>query len=228
MVVAQPHQRGVAIEQHHGVARIAHVDLRHARGHVSHAQRIQQPPRQHRPGRVVGFARRRGQPVDDGQVEVRVIRSVLVDHDAVVVDEIERAVDAPDAQRMALLHGHVHGGRQRAAQQRVGHPRRIHDGVAPLIKVHREHALAAKAVKQRQHLAVREPVISMHHNPLHAEHRHVNDADQGAMRRVAGEAQQHRHRRRAPSPPRPAGALAARLQVRAAESLICRCGDRHQ
>ena len=58
-----------------------------------------QPPDEHRTMQVRGLlVWSRRQAVDDWQVEIRIARAVLVDDGTAVVDEIQRAVDAPDAE----------------------------------------------------------------------------------------------------------------------------------
>ena len=115
-------------------------------GHVAHAQRIEQPPREQRAVDVRCFvARRRRQPVDDRQIEIRVVRTVLVDDRAAVVHEIQRAVDAADAERRPLLNRHVDRRRQRPAKRRVGDPRRVQQRAAPLFEIDGQDALGRAA-----------------------------------------------------------------------------------
>ena len=78
----------------------------------------------HRRG-LMQAARDGGEAVDDRQIEIGVLRAVLIDDHATLVHQIHvAAVDPADADRLPLRDDDVHSRGQRTPKRRVAHPRR--------------------------------------------------------------------------------------------------------
>ena len=170
-----------------------------------------------------------GQAVDDRQIEIRVVRSVLVNDGATIVDEVQRSVDAADAERRALENHDIDRRRKRPAKRRVRDPRRAQQRPPPVVKIHRQDAAAPQAFEHREHLAIRQPMVSPHVDLIDTETSRApattaiarwpaynakhDDADDDAAR--------------TPAARRKSSALARRLDVRASKTPVCRGRDRH-
>ena len=106
-----------------------------------------------------------GQAVDDRQIELRVVRSVLVDHQALVVDQVQVAAHAAPSAigvRSRITTSTVEGSTRRsAACSTHGDPssrcRHSSRSVARMCS-------PSQARQQRQHLAAREVLIASHAN----------------------------------------------------------------
>src|SRR5882672_7465910 len=229
---ADAHERGIALQDEDGVARVADVDLGHAPREVgARLERCQHAPGQ-RGARLVDeqpvAARRRRKAVDDRQVELRVVRSELVDDAAAIVDEVQVVVDAADPHRLTLGDGDGDGAGQHPANRRVGDPRRAEKLPPPRLDVDRQHVAAADAVEQRDDFPFRQPRVAVHGDTRDRERLRIQH---GARRQDADiQRQRDHHGRAAGFPPRqdPEARPARGRDVRAAEAAVGRRRYRHQ
>ncbi len=113
LILAQLKDRLVAVENHGRVVRVGDVDLRQPSRHLGlHPDRGDHARRELRAcliGHRSAVARRCREAVDDRQIEIGVLRAVLIDDHAPFVDEIRVAVDAPDPDRLPLRYDDFDG-----------------------------------------------------------------------------------------------------------------------
>src|SRR6266853_243952 len=203
-------------------------DVRHLPGDLGPAPdrrndaRRQLRPRGIRRGAVAGRDR---QAVDDRQVEIRVLRAILIDDHTALVDEIQVLTQPAHADWLAFGDHHVDCRRQRPPQRGVADPGRRHQPPAPRVEVGPEQAFAAQSVEHRQDLALRQPLIAVNDDSIDLQH-----AKLGHYRAASGEDQNqddqhengHRHRPHERALRFPA---ARRLDMQAAEPPIRWRGD---
>jgi hypothetical protein len=175
-------------------------------------------------GRVIA----RRQTIDDRQIELRVIGTELVDEAAAVVNQVEVAVDAADAHRLALGDRHGDRARQDAAHRCVGNPRRTEQLAAPFVEIDGEHVRAADAIEQRDDFSFRETRIAADGDSADRERvgGHHLPRDEVADSNNDGQHQRNTHGGppRQAQKPRPA----CRCDMGAAETTIGWGRDRHQ
>ena len=106
VLVSQPEKRRLALQHHNRVALVRHVDLRDPPREVrARVEGGEQPRRENGPPLVDGrpSGSRSGlKTIDDRQIELHVVGSVLVDDHAARIHEVELAPDAADPHRLTL------------------------------------------------------------------------------------------------------------------------------
>src|SRR5688572_11811566 len=222
LLVAEPDDHRVAVQQHGRVTRVAHVHLRQPPHQLGRPlQRDEEPAGQRRSGRIDhgGPTALSGvQPVDDREVELRVDRSELVDDRPGSIDQEELVADAANPDRLPLPYHHPDRSREDAPHGRVSDPGRLQQAAPPRLEVHRQDVAALQAIQHTQDLAARHPDIAVDADALHG---------QGVRRehqlRKLVDGHRHDDRGRGVTGPRGARQTApapGRRHVRAAESLV--------
>src|SRR5688572_19824778 len=223
-LVAQPHHRRVAVEDHGGVARVGDVDLRDPPDQMGAAlERAQQPAGQ--PGADRIHQRRAaaiagGQAVDDGQIQLGVAGPELVDDRPGPIDQEQLIADPADANRLAFLHHHANRRREDPPDAGVGDPRRAAETLPPPFEVHRQDVHAFHPLEHGDDLAARHARVAVNADVPDGQHaggedRHRPLIDRGNDRNHRKDVAGHRH------PGRAAGS-SGRRHVRAAEALVRR------
>ena len=169
--------------------------------------------------------RRRPEAVDNRQIERLVLRSVLIDDGAAIVNEIELAADPADGHRCTLGQRDLDRGRQRPAQRRILDPGRRKQTLTPRFQVGPYQVLAAKAVEEREHIAVRQPGVSADDHTIDRERTRMDNSHATAIEAVHDHHRRQRvlrrRQREGSEPPPP-----HRLDVRTTKMPVGRRGNR--